>query len=254
MHLARAGQSVYERHMRSYIIHMSSSTQRRENVEKLLSTLPQAETVEAVTGRDPSQIASMPVHSGDLHSPRYPFPLMPAEIGVFLSHRKCWQKLVDSDDDYALIAEDDLSLAPDQFARALALVEGNMTSGMYVRLPVKTREKPARTLAQVGKMRLILPQVIGLQCICQIVGRDAAAKLLDATQEIDRPVDTFLQMHWITGQPIHSLLGNGNREVASEIGGSTIQTRTPARGKLRREWARAAYRAQLRLRPQTWPR
>ena len=121
---------------------------------------------------------------------------------------------------------------------------------MYIRLPIKQRERSARVMVEQGDMRLILPRVIGLQCIAQVVGRDAAQRLLRVTDQIDRPVDTLLQMHWITGQRVHALLGTGNREVAPEIGGSTIQTKTPAAGKLRRELARAWYRAQLHLRPQ----
>jgi GR25 family glycosyltransferase involved in LPS biosynthesis len=82
------------------------------------------------------------------------------------------------------------------------------------------------------------------------VGKGAAQRLLDASAQIDRPVDTFLQMHWITGQPIHAILPNGNAEVAHQIGGSTIQTKIPAQGKLAREFKRLIYRARIALRPQ----
>ncbi|PJE35103.1 glycosyl transferase family 25 [Pseudooceanicola lipolyticus] len=235
--------------MRSYIIHMSSSTARRANAEQLLQDLPAAELVEAVDGRDPAQLAGMAVHSGDLHAPAYPFALRPPEIGVFLSHRRCWQKLVESGADFALIAEDDLAVSPDGLARALALVAAHGRPDMYIRLPVKDRERAGRVLARDAEMRLLLPRVIGLQCICQVVGRDAAARLLAATAAIDRPVDTLLQMHWVTGQPVHTILPNGNREVAAQIGGSTIQAR-PSGGRLSREIKRALYRAQLWLRPQ----
>lgn len=235
--------------MRSFIIHMSSSTARRPNAERLLQDLPQAELVEAVDGRDPKQVVGVQVHPGNLFAPAYPFALRPPEIGVFLSHRKCWQRLIDSEDDFALIAEDDLAVSPERLARALALVDAHGTTDMYIRLPVKDRERPGRVLAEDGDMRFILPRVIGLQCICQVVGREAARRLLAVTEEIDRPVDTFLQMHWVTGQPVHALLPNGNREIASEIGGSTIQVK-PREGKLAREVNRALYRAQLLLHPQ----
>lgn len=236
--------------MQSFVIHMSSSTARRDNAERLLRHLPDARLIEAVDGRDPAQIVDMRTHPGTLFRPHYPFSLRPAEIGVFLSHRKCWQALVDSGQDFALIAEDDLAVTPNLLAQALALFEAHGTAEMYARLPVKAREVPALVLGEDGDMRFILPRVIGLQCICQIVGKAAAARLLRASEEIDRPVDTFLQMHWVTGQPVHAILPNGNREIAPEIGGSTIQVKTGAKGKLRRELARAAYRAQVALRPQ----
>lgn len=228
---------------------MSSSTARRPNADRLLRDLPQAELVEAVDGRDPAQIGGVQVHPGNLYEPSYPFSLRPPEIGVFLSHRECWQRLVDSEDDFALIAEDDLSVSPGRLARALALIEGHGTPGMYIRLPVKDRERPGRVLAEDGDMRFILPRVIGLQCICQVVGRDAAQRLLAVTEAIDRPVDTFLQMHWITRQPVHAILPAGNREIASELGGSTIQVK-PRTGKVTRELNRSIYRVQVAMRPQ----
>ncbi len=239
--------------MRSFIIHMSASTKRRPNAEQLRADLPNAELFEAVNGRDPDQIAGVELHPGNLHRPRYPFPLRPAEIGIFESHRRIWRKLVEDKIDLAIITEDDLRVDPAKIARALELLRPLATPDHYIRLPVKQRETPAQTIAGQDDMRLILPRVIGLQCVCQVVGRHAAKRLLDATDRIDRPVDTFLQMHWITGQPIHALLGTGNQEVAGEIGGSTIQTKPPLSDKLTREFKRAAYRAQLHLHPQRPP-
>ncbi len=236
--------------MRSFIIHMSSSTARRPNADQLCADLPNAELFEAVNGRDPDQIVGVDLHPGDLHRPHYPFELRPAEIGVFESHRRIWRKLVEEEIDLAIIAEDDLRIDPARTAEAMDLLRTVATPEHYIRLPVKQRETPAETLVERNGLQLVLPKVIGLQCVCQMVGRHAAERLLAATNRIDRPVDTFLQMHWLTGQPIHTLLGCGNREVAGEIGGSTIQTKPPITDKLTREVERAIYRARLHLHPQ----
>ncbi len=243
----------YSRIMRSFVIHMSSSTARRANADQLCNDLPNAELFEATNGRDPDQIADVRLHPGTLHKPHYPFDLRPAEIGVFQSHRRLWQKLVDEEIDLAIITEDDLSVDPDKMAQAIKMLHAIASPDHYIRIPVKQREVAAHTLAEQDGLSLILPKVIGLQCVCQMVGRNAAKRLLKATDQIDRPVDTFLQMHWITGQPIHALLGSGNREVARDIGGSTIQTKPPFSDKLTREVKRAAYRAQLHLHPQRPP-
>lgn len=236
--------------MRSFIIHMSSSTARRPNADQLCAALPDAELFEAVDGRDPDQIADVHLHDGDLHRPHYPFALRPAEIGVFQSHRRIWRKLVDEQIDLAIITEDDLRIDPARMAHALDLLRPIASPDHYIRIPVKQRETAAQVLAEQNDLRLILPKVVGLQCVCQVVGRRAAERLLTVTDRIDRPVDTFLQMHWITHQPVHALLGSGNREVANEIGGSTIQTKPPLTDKLTREFKRAAYRARLHLHPQ----
>jgi len=236
--------------MRSLIIHMPSSIQRRDNARDLVRSLPNGELVEAVNGRDKAQIAHVRTYAGDLHFPRYPFALGPAEIGVFESHRKCWRRIIDKGWDYALITEDDLQIDPDIWPSVLALLKEHATPDMYIRLPVKNREKPVQVVAQKEAGALFLPRIVGLQCICQLVGRNAAQRLLDVTDQIDRPVDTFVQMHWASGQPVHSVWPTGNREIAGQIGGSTIQTKTRASGKLTREIKRAWYRMQINLRPQ----
>ena len=236
--------------MHSLIIHMSASTARRPNAEALLRTLPDAQLIEAVDGRDPAQVTGVTLRNGDLHRPRYPFPLAPGEIGCFLSHRRCWRRILDEGWDYALIAEDDLAVDPPGLEAALTLIAEHATPDSYIRLPVKQRETPARVLGRRDGVQLILPRVIGLQTVAQVVGRAAAARLLEASDTIDRPVDTFLQMHWMTGQPVHSVLGTGNGERAPDLGGSTVQRKTRARAKLAREIKRAAYRARVALRPQ----
>lgn len=235
--------------MRSFIIHMPSSTARWPNAQQLCRALPDAEVFDAVDGRTDDTRGQVECHKGDLHRPTYPFALRPAEVGVFQSHRAIWQKMVDENIDVAIITEDDLAIDPDRFAAALALAQPFFGPDIYLRLPVKQREKPAKVLAEAGGQSLILPKTIGLQCICQIVGRGAAERLLARSHHIDRPVDTFIQMHWITGQPVHALLGAGNQEIAGQIGGSTIQVK-PGSGKIRREVRRALYRMAVARRPQ----
>ena len=236
--------------MHSLIIHMSGSTARRPNAEALLRALPSAALIEAVDGRDPAQVTGVTIRNGDAHRPAYPFPLAPGEVGCFLSHRRCWRRILAEGWDYALIVEDDLAIAPDRLRAVLALVADHATPDSYIRIPAKQREKPAQVLGETDGLQLILPRVIGLQTVAQVVGRGAAERLLKASETIDRPVDTFLQMHWVTGQPVHSLLGTGARELTADLGGSTIQKKTRANSKLAREIKRASYRAQVALRPQ----
>lgn len=229
--------------MHSLIIHMSTTTARRPNVDKLLRDLPGAEVMEAARGEGE---ASRP---GDVHTPHYPFQIGTGEIGCFLSHRACWQTIIDRDLPGALIAEDDLSLSP-LWDDARALLESVASPAHFVRLPAKAREEGPQIAAR-GEARLILPRVIGLQTVFQYVGRDAARRLLASSAELDRPVDTFLQMHWVHGQPIHTILPNGVSELTAELGGSTIQKKKRASSVLAREWKRFCYRRAVSARRQT---
>jgi len=225
--------------MHSLIIHLTSAVARQPNVAHLRDVLPGAEVIEAQRGADhtPAQ--------GDLHHPRYPFPIGPGEVGCLLSHRACWQTIIDRGWDGALIAEDDLVLS-DPWPDAFALLTQQVAPDRYIRLPAKAREA-GPVLAQQGVAQLIKPKIIGLQTVFQYVGRDAAARLLAATDIIDRPVDTFLQMHWVHGQDILSLLPCGVSEAPA--GGSTIQRKARS-GRLAREVKRFAYRPAVAPRPQ----
>lgn len=237
--------------MHSLIIHMSSSTARRGTVDRLLADLPQAQVIEAVDGRLPEVMASVDVFPGTLHEPHYPFAIKGGEVGCFLSHRACWQKIVDEGWQAAIIAEDDLEIAPDKLAPLLQLIERNATPDSFIRIPPKDREPLTLAEDQEQDLTLFTPRLIGLQTTAQVVGRNAAARLLQATRQLDRPVDTFLQMHWITAQKIQCILPNG--AVEKRFGtGSTVQQKSGGTvSKIRREMARARYRAAIKRQPQS---
>ncbi len=236
--------------MHSLIIHMSSSTARRGNVDRLLTDLPNAQVIEAVDGRLPEVMARVDLHPGTLHKPLYPFPIKGGEVGCFLSHRACWQKIVDEDWHAAIIAEDDLEVSSEKLAPLLELIDRNVTIDSFIRIPPKDREPLTSARDQEQDLTLFTPRVIGLQTTAQVVGRNAAARLLKATQRLDRPVDTFLQMHWVTGQKIQTILPNGASEKSFGTGSTVQQKSGGTVSKIRREIARARYRTAIKRQPQ----
>lgn len=236
--------------MRSLIIHLPGDAKRAPNVARLMADLPGARVIDAVRGADVLASGAVQTRPGDLHQPHYPFALGAGEVGCFLSHRTCWQHLLDSGDDYALIVEDDFAADPALWPDVMDLIADHAEAGSYIRLPAKPREVPAQVIAQRGAAQLFLPRRIGLQTVAQVVGRVAAQRLLAASEALDRPVDSFLQMHWITGQPVHTILPCGVSELTAELGGSTIQKKSPASGKLAREWKRSLYRTRIARHPQ----
>ena len=126
----------------SYIIHLSTSTARAPFVAALAARLPQSRTVAAVDGRALSPAARSAACVPHLHRPTYPFAPLPGEIGCFLSHRACWQALVDSDAEAAFIAEDDVRPAPG-FDAARHIAEAHIAPDRYIRFALKGREWPA---------------------------------------------------------------------------------------------------------------
>lgn len=97
--------------IKSYVINLKDSTDRRERVMVELSKYPfmNYELVEAVDGRKMSQEDIDRQFDCRRFLLRTGRKVLPGEVGCTLSHRECYRKLLSSGDDIALILEDDVS-------------------------------------------------------------------------------------------------------------------------------------------------
>ena len=233
---------------KAFILHLRRAVQRQEQVEKLRAALPGAsEIIDAVDGAALSQSEVDQVYSRFLHRPRFSFALNRAEIGVFLSHRAAWRKIIEQNLDYAMIFEDDASIDAAAFARTCDLAAQTRPLWTYALAPAPRTRVGGEGLAQAHGLSLLRPKVPPLRAIAQFVSRDAASRLLAASEKFDRPIDTFLQMSWVTGVELLAFSPSGVSDVSGAIGGTTIQRKNMALGeKLRHEIARPIYRAQVR--------
>ena len=231
---------------KAFIIHLERATARRPQVAWLQENLPlPAEVLPAVDGSRLRREEIERLFRRALHRPRYPFALSKAEIGCFESHRQAWRQIVDRDLDYGLIVEDDISFKPEIFTRAFGLASQSVKDGGYIRFPWRDRETAREVIAQDGGCRLYRPRRIGLGMLAQLVSKTAARQLLMVSAPFDRPVDTLLQMHWVTGINPLSVFPNSLNEISVQLGGSTISSKSPAVNKLRRELMRPLYRGKI---------
>ena len=229
--------------VKAFIIHLERATDRRPQVEQLIDQCPlPTEVITAVDGAQVSDAEADALYRPALHEPWYPFPLRRAEVACFSSHRKCWQTIVGKRLDAGLILEDDVELDLAQFEPALKLAIETLQPDSYVRFPEKRRELASATIAETATHRLIVPKVTGVGMIGQLVGREAAVKLLESTQQFDRPVDTTLQMTWLTGVQPTSVYPGGITERSAELGGSRIGSRKTWSEIIQREILRPIYR------------
>lgn len=231
----------------SFIIHLGRATDRAPQVDYLTGRLPgPVEVVPAVDARErpPGMSRAVP---GPLFRPRWPFGLNPTEIAVSLSHRRAWTRIVERGLDAGLVVEDDVELGP-AFDSAWALVAKHCDAAHVTRFPWKDRERPGKVIAEAQGARLIRPRMVALGMQATLVGRDAAARLLEVTERFDRPVDVVLQAVWETGVEIRSVWPSGVLDVSSGLGGSTLKKRERGGFRLWTEWARARYRVAVALR------
>lgn len=228
-------------HIKAFILHMDRATQRRAQVERLTAALPiPSEVLPATDGAGLSANEVAKAYVRERYRPRYPFRLQPAEIGVFLSHRAAWRRIIDDGLDFALIFEDDAEIDPAAIQCAIEVAKTESASTGYICLP-------ADRLTAVGAApSLTRPSTPPLRAIAQIVSRSAAERLLALTEPFDRPIDSFVQMAWIAEPSIATLSPSGVRDVCGDIGGSTIsRKRKPLLDRLAHEIARPIYRCQI---------
>lgn len=100
--------------MLRFLINLDRSPDRLVGVKTQLDRVGvQVERVSAVDGKLLSQ-DKLDAYNDTISYPKKalcPRYLRAAEIGCFLSHRLCWQRLLDSDQKWALILEDDVVLS-----------------------------------------------------------------------------------------------------------------------------------------------
>lgn len=103
-----------------FIINMPSATDRRAAVTGQLAGLNlDPNWIDAVRGKDMTATEVASVYDESNNRRYFRRALSAGEIGCYVSHRKAWQALLDSEADLAVILEDDICVS-DQFPQAIA--------------------------------------------------------------------------------------------------------------------------------------
>ena len=231
---------------KAFILHLERAASRGTTVQALRAGLRiESEVLTAVDGACLSPQELDGAYAPRRFRPTYPFPLTRTEVGVFLSHRAAWRRILDEALDFAFIFEDDAQIDPPAFAALIEFIIAERSAWDYVLLPA-TPIRSGTPVATRGDFKLLRPDAPPLRAIAQIVSLDAARRLLDRTLPFDRPVDTLMQMTWVTGQPVLVASPSPVRDVSLKTGGSTVQRKSMSLAeRLRHEAMRPIYRAQV---------
>jgi glycosyl transferase, family 25 len=231
---------------KAFILHLERAHSRAATVQSLRASLPlESEVLGAIDGARLTPQEVDQAYARRRFRPTYPFPLTRTEVGVFLSHRLAWRRIVDDALDFAFIFEDDAEIDPPAFAALVEFVALERPAWDYVLLPAQAIRN-GTPVASRGDLTLMRPDTPPLRAIAQIVSFAAAKRLLDRTLPFDRPIDTLMQMTWVTGQPVLVASPSPIRDVSRETGGSTVQRKSMSLvERLRHEAMRPIYRAQV---------
>ena len=233
--------------IQAFVIHLARAEARRPQVDRILDACPvPAQVIDAVDGRAlPSEEVDAVYTGKSLHAPQYPFQLALGEIGCFLSHRKAWQAIVDNGLEAGLIIEDDVEIDAPVFSRAVALARAHVRELGYIQFQTRPIKGQALVVADDGDVSIVRPLVGQLRTSAQIVSAAHAKVLLDLTERFDRPVDSFLQMSWVTSRPLCCAVPPGISDRTEQSGGSTISERKQLADKISREAKRFIYRRRV---------
>ncbi len=119
--------------------------------------------------------------------------LSQGEIACFLSHRKCWEQIVQSDDDYAVVLEDDVIFS-EKAGEFLSGTSWIPKDADIVKLEVLTRKivtgiSPETVVDGKEVLRLYSSS---LGTAAYVISRKAAQKFLQMSEKFFVPVDHFM--------------------------------------------------------------
>lgn len=184
--------------MLRYVINLDSSTDRWDAMNKRLSSLNiKADRISAVDGRKKTDREIEEILYPMDYGKRYLFPrlLSKAEIGCFLSHRKCWQMLVESDEDWALIMEDDLIISD----RAAYYMNDLSWLPENIKICQLSTHKhnwslwvKKETIKLLNNDEIILPLDKAHGTQCYVISKEVAIAALKYSEKLLAPVDDYL--------------------------------------------------------------
>ena len=161
--------------------------------------------------------------------------LVDTEVGCFLSHKKGWQTLLDSAEQWALIMEDDIELSPNAMfyiSNEHWIPEGEAIVQLHVSYNCSKilAHKSTKPLGNGRKLiRQYKPAPMG--CLAYLINRKAASLAITLSQKIPAPVDDFLfqpyssfRQHFETWT-LSPAVVRPKSNVASTIGGPRKRAR-----------------------------
>ena len=234
----------------AYVINLADNTARMSAVQGALEDKGvDFERIEAVNGwkLEAEEIAS--VYDADRNARDGRQPLVPAEIGCYLSHVAAWRRIAEGEAAGGFVFEDDFAATPDLEAVLKALSVDDVGDWDMVKLFTLDSS------VQLGGARDLLPGVrIGIPYrvpTCLIgygLSREAAARLSARALPFFRPVDEDQKFVWETGLrvalvlPAPVVLGD-QQAVTGTVGRARREGNT---GGLRRVLHRLRYNLRYR--------
>ncbi|WP_415182276.1 glycosyltransferase family 25 protein [Phaeovulum sp.] len=200
---------------------------------------------EAIDGSRQDASALMQVYDAARNMRQFKRSLSIGEVACAMGHRAMWQEVAQGPAPVVLICEDDLEFtAPPIEFLAAAQAAGSVLEEIIVKIdgPVLSGKR----LGCLGGVDLVLTTRLPPRTTAYLIGRKAAARLLQKSGPVARPVDMDLKWYWEHGVPV---LVTHPRLVAERA--ETTSSLTAGRSALRpgsylaRLWRNLAYQSRM---------
>ncbi|MBQ4860276.1 glycosyltransferase family 25 protein [Pseudoalteromonas sp. MMG013] len=191
-----------------FLINLDQSTQRLKACSDRLNQQSLSfERISGVYGKSLSYDELHRHYSTNLNSKKYHRALSQGEIGCYLSHRKAWQTIVDRKLDYAIVIEDDFKLVGNLHDVFNTIKNLNFDWQLIKLAAYENRKKPIAYSQKLnGLFSLVIHKKAMTGCCAQAISLEGAKRLLEASEQFARPVDTDIQHIWETAVPVYSIM------------------------------------------------
>ncbi|SPH24771.1 hypothetical protein DEA8626_03808 [Defluviimonas aquaemixtae] len=231
----------------AYVINLKDNAARMENAAALLDGHGIGfERIDAVNGWKLSEDDIARVYDARANARGGRHPLVPAEIGCYLSHITAWKRIAGGPAEGGFVFEDDVAASGD-LARVLALLAEDRAGDWDMVKLFSFDEEPDivadRSLGD--EHRLVIPYRVPTCLIGYGLTRGAAARLADRAIPFFRPVDEDQKFFWETGLRVALVLPPPVRVGDQQTNTGTIGSARRAAGVSGLAQALRALRYQL---------
>ncbi|WP_105188965.1 glycosyltransferase family 25 protein [Pseudoalteromonas sp. T1lg48] len=190
-----------------YVINLKGSDNRLQRAAQQLTGQGLAfERIDAVNGRQLSAAQKNAILDTKANRTKFYRPLSDGEIGCYLSHKKCWQTLLDSQNEYALVLEDDFSLVGNLKSSLASVLNQPLPVDIIKLCNYQGRERANKFSRELdANHHLVIHDKPLSGCCAYVISRSGAKCMLAHASKIYRPVDTDIQHTWETGVHVGAL-------------------------------------------------
>ncbi|MDR2724282.1 MAG: glycosyltransferase family 25 protein [Holosporaceae bacterium] len=206
----------------AYLINLDRATERLDFVRPFIEALGLlTERISAIDGKTLSQKKIKSIT--DLESYKKIFKMYPeaGTIGCSLSHEKAWRRFLESDNEFAVIFEDDVQFNPQELLETIELLIIRKTLWDIANFETKHRGCPVKISKLNNHKHLVFYLTNVTHAGCYMVNRNAAHQLLKKFYPIKMPLDHYFTSAWEFNL---KFVGIEPRMVLQKFGNSQIKT------------------------------